>query len=60
MNQIVNLENSGEIRITALYRTLNCTKRLLGIIEREFIENLYNTGLTDQKNDIRKTLLVFL
>ena len=37
-----------------LYRTRNCTKRILGIIEREFIENLYNTGLTDQKTILYK------
>ena len=37
-----------------LYRTLNCTKLLLGIIEREFMENLYNTGLTDQKTILYK------
>ena len=29
-------------------------KRLLGIIEREFIGNLYNTGLTDQKTILYK------
>ena len=37
-----------------LYRTENCTKIILGIIEIEFIENLYNTGLTDQKTILYK------
>ena len=37
-----------------LYRTNNCTKRIIEIIEIEFIGNLYNTGLTDQKTILYK------
>ena len=37
-----------------LYRTIIVQKNILGIIEIEFIENLYNTGLTDQKTILYK------
>ena len=37
-----------------LYKTENRTKRIPEIIEIEFIENLYNTGLTDQKTILYK------
>ena len=39
-----------------LYRTIIVQKKknILGIIEIEFIENLYNTGLTDEKTILYK------
>ena len=41
--------------ITCIYiELIIIQKRILEIIEREFIENLYNTSLTDEKTILYK------